>query len=351
NMEQKLNEEVLQKWDAIFEKTQEKATRISDGEDPKGYFLEIKIKQGSDIYSIGNRSLGFRWFFSFLIFTAFRKSRSVDKGETLFLLDEPASNLHYRSQQKLLDSLKNTFSDCKLIYSTHSPHLINPKWLAGTYIVKNKAIDYDNPEEGKTDISIDSYKNFAAQYPDQEYHFKPILDALDYVPSKLELVPSLIFTEGKNDYYTFRYIAKVIFNSEYKLNFYPGAGANSYEYIFRLYIGWNRKFIALFDSDETGEKEKNRYIESIGCDLENKIFTLMDINSEWKNSTTENLFPEKERIRIIQTCYEDHKTYKKKEFNLAIEHLYISETKFDLSKETINKFRSIFEFLKDKLND
>ncbi len=353
NMEQKLNEEVLQKWDEILGKKQKKTISISYGED-QGYFLEIKIKQGGNIYSMKDRSLGFRWFFSFLIFTAFRKSRSADKGETLFLLDEPASNLHYRSQQKLLESLENTFSDCKLIYSTHSPHLINPKWLAGTYIVKNQAIDYDKPEEGninKTDISIDLYKNFAAQYPDQEYHFKPILDALDYVPSKLELVPLLIFTEGKCDYYTFRYVAEVIFNNQYKLNFYPGVGASSYEDIFRLYIGWSRKFIALFDSDEAGEKEKNRYIENIGCDLKNQIFTLENINSKWKNFETENLFSETEKIRIIQICYQGHKAYKKKEFNLAIEHLYIHRTEIKLHKTTITKFKNIFEFLKGKLND
>ena len=351
-MEQKLNEEVLQKWDAILGKTQNKVIHISDGKD-QGYFIEIKIKQGSDIYSIRNRSLGFRWFFSFLIFTVFRKSRSIDKGETLFLLDEPASNLHYRSQQKLLESLENTFSDCKLIYSTHSPHLINPKWLAKTYIVKNQAIDYDKLQEGditKTDISIDLYKNFVAQHPDRKVHFKPILDALDYVPSKLEFLPSLIFTEGKNDYYTFKYVAEVIFNNKYKLNFYPGEGAGSYGYIFRLHIGWNKKFIALFDSDKAGKEAKDRYIENIGCDLKNKIFTLKDINSEWENSETEKLFSEIERRSIIQTYYENDEEYTKDKFNAAILNLYTSGTKIDLSKETINKFKCIFESLKNKLD-
>ena len=298
-----------------------------------------------------DRSLGFRWFFSFLIFTAFRKSRLVDKGETLFSLDEPASNLHFRSQQKLLESLENIFSDCKLIYSTHSPYLINPRWLAGTYIVKNQAIDCDNLEEGKTDISIDLHKNFAAQHPDREVHYKPILDALDYVPSELEFLPSLIFTEGKYDYYTFRYISEVIFDNEYKLNFYPGTGAGSYEYIFCLHIGWNRKFIALFDSDEAGEKEKNRYIENIGCDLENKIFTLKDINSEWENFKTENLFSKEEKNHIIQTYYENNdEEYTKDKFNTAILNLYIHKIEIKLNKTTITKFKNIFEFLKNKLD-
>lgn len=211
-MSSKLNKKILKEWDAIFfEGTQKKEVNISydseeDNNGDERYFVELRIKQGSDSYSINDRSLGFRWFFSFLIFTAFRKSRSSDPGETLFLLDEPASNLHQRSQQKLLQSLESIVSDCKLIYSTHSHHLINPKWLAGAYIVRNKAIDYDNPEGAdttETDINAILYKNFVAQHPNEEDHFKPILDALEYTPSNLEVLPATIFTEGKNDYYIF----------------------------------------------------------------------------------------------------------------------------------------------------
>ena len=109
-MSSKLNDTILKEWDAIFGGGQKKEVVISgesekDTEGRENFFIELKIKQGSDSYSINERSLGFRWFFSFLIFTAFRKSRSSDPGETLFLLDEPASNLHQRSQQKLLESL------------------------------------------------------------------------------------------------------------------------------------------------------------------------------------------------------------------------------------------------------
>ena len=357
-MERKLDKEVLQKWDEIFDKTSRKeidisynAKTVEDGN--TRCFIEIKIKQDDKIYSIKDRSLGFRWFFSFLIFTTFRKSRSSDPGETLFLLDEPASNLHHRAQKKLLDSLKNIVYDCKLIYSTHSPHLINPKWLSGTYIVNNQAIDYDKSEEAdivNTDISVDLYKNFAAQYPDKRDHFKPILDTLDYVPSQLELVPSIILTEGKYDYYIFKYIADVIFEKKYELNFYPGGGVTSYEDIFRLYLAWNRKIIALFDSDGAGGKAKSKYIEDIGRDLENNIFTLEDVDKEWEGLETEKLFSDNEKINIIKTCYEDHNEYKKSKFNIAIEDLYIHNKKFELSQPTLAKFEKLFQFLKNKLN-
>ncbi len=361
-MSSKLNKEILKEWDAIFGGTQRKEVDISydseeDNNGDERYFVELRIKQGPDNYSINDRSLGFRWFFSFLIFTAFRKSRSSDPGETLFLLDEPASNLHQRSQQKLLESLESIVSDCKLIYSTHSHYLINPKWLAGTYIVRNKAIDYDNPEGAdttETDINAILYKNFVADHPNEQDHFKPILDALEYTPSNLEVLPATIFTEGKNDYYIFKYLLNVVFGGKCDLHFYPGAGVDKYDCKFRLYLAWNKKFVALFDSDEGGEKAKNKYIDDIGPDMQSRIFTFEDISKRWKNLETEDLFGEAERIRVIQTCFKDHKKedgYIKSKFNTAVQDLYIHNKEFEFNRTTIEKFNKIFEFLENKLED
>ena len=366
-MEDKLNKEILSRWDSsIFTLGNQNEVRnevrieaSSEGNETKKYFIKLKIKQGANSYSINDRSLGFRWFFSFLIFTAFRKSRIEDPGETLFLLDEPASNLHQKSQQKLLESLEKIFSDCKLIYSTHSHHLINPKWLAGTYIIKNKAINYNSPEESSatdTDISAIPYKNFVSKYPDEEDHFKPILDSLDYTSSQLEMAPPIVFTEGKNDYYIFKYILEVILKGEYKLNFYPGAGVDKYDMPFRLYLAWNKLFVALFDSDSAGKSARTRYIKSIGLELKDKIFTFEEIDSEWKDFKTEQLFSENEKINIIKTCFNNYENnaydekQDKSKFNTAIQELFIHSKKHDFKKETLKKFKKIFTFLQKKLN-
>ena len=357
-MESKLNNEILQKWDEIFKLKQNKEVKISDGEekDKAGsikYFIELKIKQGDSSYSINDRSLGFQWFFSFLIFTAFRNSRIDDPGDTLFLLDEPASNLHQSSQKKLLQSLEKIVLNCNLIYSTHSHHLIDPKWLAGTYIVRNKAINYESDEDSstaETNISATLYKNFVAKYPKEEDYFKPILDSLDYTPSKLEMTPPIVFTEGKNDYYTLKYMLNVIFEDKYNLNFYPGAGVDKYEAPFRLYIAWDKKFIALFDSDEGGKKAKNNYIKNIEMDIENKIFTFEDIKPEWKNFETEKLFSKQDQVQVTQSCFsEDKKGDLKSKFNTAIQNLYIQKETFDFEQETRKNFEKVFNFLSEKI--
>lgn len=357
-IEEKLNTDILKHWDEIFGSGQKKEVEVAwDTDDENRLYIEIKIKQGSDSYSINDRSLGFRWFFSFLIFTAFRRSRASDPGETLFLLDEPASNLHQRSQQKLLESLSGVVSDCKLIYSTHSHHLINPKWLAGTYIVRNEAINYGNPEASDTtETKIDAilYKHFVAKYPNETDHYKPILDALDYIPSKLEVVPFTIFTEGKNDFYTFKYFSDVIFKGKFKLHFYPGAGVDKYFDVFRLYLAWNRNFLAIFDSDVPGNRAKDNYKKEIGPDINNRIFTLSEADSSWKNFVTESLFTDTEKTKIILNSFEDYKKedgFDKSKFNTAIQELYINGQVFEFNKSTKDKFEKIFTFICEKLKE
>ena len=362
-IEKTLNEKILTKWDAIFNSDLKKKIQVVCGVDnnqngePKHY-IEIKIQQSSAEYSIKNdMSLGFRWFFSFLMFTTFRVSRKDDPGETLFLLDEPASNLHQRSQQKLLESLKEIVSSCRLIYSTHSHHLINPEWLAGTHIVKNIAIDYNNPEDTNTkntNITATLYKNFVADYPNEEDHFKPILDALEYVPSKLEIATPMVFTEGKNDYYTFKYFLETVLeNNQYDLVFYPGSGATKCDKLFRSWVALGVSFVALFDGDEAGVKQQKRYIELIGVDIKDKIFTLKDIDKNWCGLETEDLFStHKERVRIIQMEFPDHvenNDFDKSKFNTAIQSLYINKKEVALNQKTIENFKKALEFLHNKI--
>ena len=67
--------------------------------------IKFQIKDGTRRFDVNDRSLGFRWFFSFMLFTQFRVARSgLGSRPLLFLFDEPASNLHAAAQQKLIES-------------------------------------------------------------------------------------------------------------------------------------------------------------------------------------------------------------------------------------------------------
>ena len=312
-------------------------------------YLEVKLKEGTEQFQISERSLGFKWFFTFLLFTEFRKNRQSEKGEILFLLDEPASNLHSTAQKNLLITFEQLVSKCKMIYTTHSHHLINPKWLSGAYIVKNRAIDYEkefNALTENTDVEATIYKQFVVNHPEQRTYFQPILDAIEYTPSNLEEVPNIILTEGKNDYYTFKYMNEVIFANEYEhIKLYPGNGADRNNQIIATYLAWGRDFTILLDGDKAGEDAKKRYIKEFGVIVEGKIITLKDIDSSFAYPA-EKLFADAEQLAIIKTFDPVATVFDKSKFNTALQSLFIQEQVIEFSETTITKFKKLFEFIK-----
>ncbi len=317
-----------------------------------GIYLEIKLKSGDDEYLIRERSLGFRWFFTYLLFTQFRIFRKGSK-KLIFLFDEPASNLHQTGQHRLLEAFREltTNTNAFVIYSTHSHHLINPQLLETTYIVRNNALNYENDQDYNlfmTDISILRYREFVAKYSSQVNYFQPILDVLEYRPSNLENIPDIIMLEGKNDFYTLEYINKLIFKDKHA-NFVPGMGSGSLDVIIQLYYSWGRNFVILLDSDEEGLKQKKRYIDKFGNILKDKIFTLGDINLKWKGKEIEKVFENNDATKIQFSVYKTDSKLDKKRLNLSIQELLINSISIELTESTTNNFHDIVNFLTTKL--
>lgn len=346
-LQEKISKEVFSSWGRLFNsKTRKPAVILRFGmEKNESVYLELRIKENSEFFYISERSLGFRWFFSFLFFTLFRKNRKTDLGETLFLLDEPASNLHSAAQQRLLETFERFVEDkakpLKLLYTTHSHHMINPKWLEGAFVVKNDAIDYSDTFEMGPAANIQAfpYRQFVAQNPSQQDYYQPVLDALDYRPGLLEKVPNIIITEGKNDYYTLRYINEVVLENKYLLeNLFPGTGCTKNIPIVQLYLAWNKNFLILLDSDNAGISAKKQYVESLGPVVASKIKTYKDFSPEIGDFSMEGIFNEQEKILLTRLFNSNGTRYKKSEFNTAVQEAFINKKKIELSNETLEKF-------------
>ena len=355
-LEEYISIHVFDSWGQLFNSSSAKVVLKfgieSDKTNKKDFYVEIKIKENLDLFFISERSMGFRWFFSFLFFILFRKNRKTDLGETLFLLDEPASNLHSTAQKRLLETFERFVEDktrpLKLLYTTHSHHMINPKWLEGAFVVKNEAVDYNEPfgNRNVTNITAVPYKRFVAEYPDQQDYFQPILDTLEYQPGLLEKVPSVIITEGKNDYYTLRYANEVLLKNKYKkIHFIPGAGCDKNHSIIQLYIGWNKQFIILLDADNAGRKAKKLYKDIFGDLIVDNIKTYDEFVPEIGAVAMEDFFTEAEKLAITQRFDETATKYKKSAFNTAIQTAFINKEVIELSEETLNKFDSLLRAL------
>jgi len=346
-----LTDVIFKSWNRIFGKQiNGKEIVLIHGSDDMGPYLEFNIRDTIDTYRVHERSLGFRWFFVFLLFTQFRMSHKSRKNVFL-LLDEPASNLHPSAQSQLLNSFEKL---SWVMYTTHSHYLINPFWLENTFVVKNEAMDYSNEEEynsKKTKISIHKYREFATKYPNQSSYYQPILEVLDYAPSNLDLVPEIVMTEGKGDYYCLNYYQRVAKPVNAPLSILPGTSASNLETLISLYLGWGRNFIILLDSDNEGERQKKRYKEIFGKVLDDRIFLYSDIDKNWNNRSIEMIFAEVDKLYVQKASYPKEETYSKGLFNRSVQELLITQNNIGLSSETIRNLDQIYEFLKKKLED
>lgn len=217
--------------------------------------------------------------------------------------------------------------------------------------MKNEGLDYASEVEEynakKTLISVQPYREFATKYPDQTNYFQPILDVLDYMPSKLDSIPDVIMVEGKNDYYTINYMAFLTNNKSVHL--LPCTGADSMSKFITLYLGWARKFIVLLDSDKKGRERKAAYLEEFGDILLDRLFTLEDVNPTWKNCDLEHLFTLDDKNDIIHHCYPSSKKYSKMQFNRALQEIYLKKFKITLEQHAMDSFNSLFDFFRKHL--
>lgn len=347
-MGKQLSNVILKEWSSVLGN---KANQISTNidKDDTGVYIEFLINDEDGYFKLSERSLGFRWFFVFLLLTQFRGFRRNEYKQVIFLFDEPAANLSRKAQKQLLNSLEKISNKCTIIYTTHSQYLINPHWLEGAYIVTNKALEDD--DDGfvahNTDIEAYKYREFVSKFPQKTSYFQPILDVLEYIPNELEMCNNTVLLEGKNDYYTLNYFFKVMLNKT-DIFLIPGMSCNSIDDLISLYSGWGKNFIVLLDSDKAAIDSKKRYIEKFGPLVNDKLYTLKDINIKW-TKTMESILPNSVRYEIQKQCYPDSKKYTKNMYNKTIQELLMKNEKITIEKDIINKFEEIYNYLKKRL--
>ena len=89
--------------------------------------------------ALGTRSKGFVWFFSFL---AWYDKLRRDGANLILLLDEPGLSLHGRAQADLLGYFEDELRPHhQLIYTTHSPFMVDPVHFNRVRIVQDLSIE------------------------------------------------------------------------------------------------------------------------------------------------------------------------------------------------------------------
>lgn len=346
---------VVQAWNEIFDRSEMSSRQIRIELVPatnpppaeRRVAIRFALEDVDGTFSIHERSLGFRWFFVYLLVTKYRGQQRRNGSEMLFLFDEPASNLHPTAQGALLKSLARLSSNAVIVFTTHSHHLVNPDWLASAYVVTNGELDPGevSPKATglNTDISVRRYHDFAAQSPSRSHLFQPILDVLDYRPSLLESVPRLVLVEGKTDYYLLRYFSRYVATDERHraINWTPGGGASGMKPLIRLYLGWGRNFLLLLDGDAEGLKAAARYRDEFGPDLEDRVLTLQSAAGSDAVTAIESILLAEDRLAFQGLVAAEDRTFKKDLFARGVQEAVARRATFTLSPQAVERLQAV----------
>ena len=163
---------------------------VEDTEGRHSVLDELKLRIWDQRHSLSlpfdEHSSGFRWFFSFL--AAFSEYEYAEEP-IVILLDEPALNLHARAQADFLRFIEERLSPkCQVVYTTHSPFMIQPGFLHRVRLI----------EDHGQDIGAKVTLDVLSTDPDTLF---PLQGALGYdIAQNLFIAPNNLVVEGTSDF-------------------------------------------------------------------------------------------------------------------------------------------------------
>ena len=323
------------------------------------HVLDIRVKNSKTRVSLPlqNRSKGFNWFFSFLVW--FNKIQADSNSKYILLLDEPGLNLHATAQADLLRFLESLVDKYQVIYTTHSPFMVETTKLNRVRTVFS---------DSDSSIVSDSI-----QQKDPNTLF-PLQAALGYdVAQNLFISKKNLLVEGVSDLLYLTTISEYLnANNRTGLNeditIVPTGGLDKVASFISLLRGSKLSIFCLLDSF-TDQKSQARFdsltIQKIISDKNIKFFH--DYLDNRKKADIEDIFTVDEYLQLfnislsstyteikveeLSTEIEDilsriNKVIKKSRFNHYLPAKEFASNKDfvnNLSEATLSRFETIFK--------
>src|SRR3990172_9476040 len=143
---------------------------------------------------LGTRSRGFVWFYSFLAWFDQQQRTGLP---LILLLDEPGLFLHGRAQADLLRYVENELKEThQVLYTTHSPFMVDPARFDRVRIVQDRSMDAEKPLAENQDGT----KIITEVLDATEDSLFPLQGALGYdIYQALFVGPNSLIVEGVSD--------------------------------------------------------------------------------------------------------------------------------------------------------
>ena len=199
------------------------------------------------------RSKGFQWFFSFYLI--FLVESEEGHKDAILLLDEPGLHLHPTAQQGLIAFFEKLAENNQLIYTTHSPFLID-----GEHLHRVRPVTEDNT--GHSHISVETWPN------DRETIF-PLQAAAGYAMVRgLFQHKKNLLVEGMSDYYYIHALAQQCSSTGRQslpddIYITPCGGTKNVGYIASLFLGQEVRPLVLLVGDDAGRARRDALIKEL----------------------------------------------------------------------------------------
>ncbi|MBA7636838.1 hypothetical protein ES703_44466 [subsurface metagenome] len=302
----------------------------------KLYFL---IKEDEDFYPPSLRSKGKQWHLAFYVRVAARARENVPN---IILIDEPGLFLHAKAQKDVLKRLEDSAQDAPIIFCTHSPYLIKIGKLGRIRLISRTT------RKG-TLISNKIHKG-----ADKET-LTPIITAIGLDLSMgLDIAKdNNVILEGITDYYYLSAFKELLnFSFDKEVHLIPSVGADKFNFLVPLMIGWGLNYCCVLDNDDKGRRIEKKLLEDFehtgvkttlvsknkGEEIED-LFKREDFIKYVLNENSNEVVTDKKNSEIIKR---KGKTYDK----VLLSKLFLEKIKdggISLSEDTKGNFRNLLE--------
>lgn len=319
----------------------------SYGEKAGKPYLEFWIKDEGERLYPKQRSRGVRWFLSF--YMELKAAAGKNNKPMVLLVDEPGVSLHARAQEDVLKVFEDIKDKIQVIYTTHSPHLVDINKLHRVL-----AVQRDDLDSLRSNTRIFDPLRLSDATPDTLTPLQSIMGN----PVGMEGFSSERLNLIVNDIGTFYLLSAILQITGYKgkISLIPSTEVSSIPLMSNIMMGWGLRFaVILFNNEQERKMEEflnqNMFrTEKAGGEM---IIRMADIflNAEDLLSTLDfksHILKTREGITTTNSVYMKERELPR---NFLLSK-FLSEVKLgeiktnDFDEETIENFRHFTSLVK-----
>lgn len=207
-------------------------------------YLVFWVKNGEELLHPSQRSKGLQWFLSFFLQL---RAAGLDASNQVLLMDEPGHYLHIEAQKDVLKVLEDSKKSLQIIYTTHSPNLIELNGIHRILAVQRS----DSGDSGETQIL--SARKLVRAKTDTLLPVLSVIGADISTQNVIEKNNNVILEEVSAYYYLSSF--KRLLGIDNPVHFMPANGAANVRTYVKLFLGWGIDYLVVLDDDRMGREQ------------------------------------------------------------------------------------------------